>query len=356
MALIDQLQAKLQRHPKRIVFPEGNDPRILQAARQFATRRLGVPILLGDRSEIKAHAAQLDLRLDGMRLLEPDRSEDFALFLPAVRAMPRFSDCDVDGAQAILRDHNYFAALMMMHGRADAFVGGATTTASNALRPLFHVIPRQEGVNAASSMLLLDMEETKLGLNGVLLLADCGVIPEPDADQLADIAVTTADIGHHLTGQLPRVGFLSFASRPGEAAHASITRIRQAVARAREKAARRGLLAEFDGELQADAALDPGIASFKNLNDSPVAGRANVLIFPDLNAGNIASKLLLQVALARGYGQIITGLQKPCAEISRSAHAIDIFGTAILVGCQAINRQLLYGTPTQEQDNAAPTS
>jgi phosphate acetyltransferase len=345
VALIDRLTEKLQRHPKRVVFPEGSDPRILQAARSFATKRLGAPILLGDRAEIKSRAERLDIKLDGIRILEPERSEDIDMFLPMIQELPRFSQFDVDSNRARLLQKNYFAAMMIMTGRADALVSGATTQASSALRPIFQIVPLQDHVRTASSMLLLDMDEKKFGVDGALFLADCGVIPEPTEDQLADIAVTTADIAGHLTGQLPRVAMLSWATQSRrDPPPPSVARMRAAVIKARAKAALKGIAAEFDGEMQVDAALDPEVALAKGVATSPVGGQANVLVFPDLNCGNIVSKMVQIIAGARGYGQILTGLQRPCAEISRGAHAYDILGTSIIVACQAIDRHFIYGT------------
>ncbi|MFA5257304.1 MAG: phosphate acyltransferase [Opitutales bacterium] len=345
MALIDRLAEKLQRHPKRVVFPEGSDPRILQAARSFATRRLGVPILLGDRAEIKDRAERLDLRMDGIRILEPERSEDLDLFLPMIQDLPRFSQFDVDSNRARLLQKNYFAAMMLMTGRADALVSGATTQASSALRPIFQTVPLQEHVRSASSMLVLDLDNTKLGVDGALFLADCGVIPEPDQEQLADIAVTTADIAGHLTGAVPRVALLSWATKAQrDTLPPGLARVREAVKLARAKAALKGIRAEIDGEMQVDAALVPEVALVKGVEASCVGGQANVLVFPDLNCGNIVSKMVLIVSGARGYGQVLTGLTKPCAEISRGAHAYDILGTSIIVAAQAIDRHFLYGT------------
>ncbi|MFW6353406.1 MAG: phosphate acyltransferase [Verrucomicrobiota bacterium] len=342
MSLIDRLQAKLQRHPKRIVFPEGTDPRIMQAARQFATRRLGAPILLGDRAEIKQRAARLDIRLDGIRILEPERSDDFELFLPMVDAHPKLAGLSPDEKTDVLLDRHNFAALMLHSRRADALVAGATMTASSGLRSLFRMLPMREGVKSASSMLILDQENPNFGMDGLLFLADCGVIPEPDARQLADIALTTASTAYHLTNDTPRVAFLSYATRSRRPTHPSIHKIREAVELAKERASALPFEILIDGELQLDAALSPVVAEQKHVAESPVAGRANVLVFPDLNSANIASKMIQLVAGARTYGQVITGLQRPCAEISRGAHVYVILGTAVITCAQAIDRRLLF--------------
>ncbi len=341
MSLLNSLTAQLQRHPKKIVFPEGADPRIIQAARQFATWRCGMPILLGDRAEIKERAKRLDVRLDGIRIMEPGRNEDAELFLPMLENLPAYADLSLDEKMEILLDHHNFAALMLLSGKTDALIDGATVTASSGLRSLFRIIPRQPAVKTASSLLILDQENTKVGMEGILFLADCGVLPDPTSSQLADVAVSTATVVKHLTGQRPRVAFLSFASHSRRPVHDSIYKIREAVPIAEAISAARGLGADFEGELQLDTALDPVVARQKGFANGEVAGQANVLVFPDLNSGNIASKMLQVVANARTYGQIIVGLQKPCAEISRGAHVYDIVGTSIVTACQAIDTDLL---------------
>lgn len=343
-SLIESLAARLRSHPKRLVFPEGADPRVLQAARLFAREELGTPILLGDRAEIKDRATRLDLRLDHIRILEPERSEDFDLFLPIIQDLKRFSSFDIEQRREVLQDKNYFAACMLVTGRADAVVSGAGVRASSALRPLFQIVPLQAHVRSASSLLILDQENSKIGQEGLLFLADCGVIPEPTAEQLADIAVTTADLCGHLVNVLPRVAMLSFATHSRRMPHPSIARIREAISLAREKAARKGVTMEIDGELQVDAALLPEVAEQKGVAASQVGGKANVLIFPDLNSANIGAKLVQAIAKTRTYGQIITGLSRPAAEISRGAHAHDIYGSAVIVGAQAIEHRLLFGT------------
>jgi phosphate acetyltransferase len=331
MTLIQRLTEKLQRHPKRIVFPEGADPRILQAARQIITRRLGVPVLVGDRLTIKSIALKLDLNIEGMRLIEPERSDELEEFAQAFENLRKYKGMSAGEARKALLNPNYFATMMVASGAADALVSGATVAASSALRPLFQIIPKQEGVRTASSMTVLDLEEKRIGQGGVLFLADCGVIPVPTVDQLADIALTTARIAGHLTNETPRVAMLSFSTKSGSD-RPEVARMRAAADLARERARALLLPLEIDGEMQVDA------------------GRANVLIFPDLACGNIASKLVQIVSGANCYGQILTGLAKPAAEISRGASAHDIFGAAVIVGCQAIDRRLLF-TGTE-----APTS
>lgn len=342
MSLIDNLVGKLQRHPKRFVFAEGSDPRVLQAARQVVTRRMGVPVLLGERTQIKATAQRLDISLEGMRMIEPERSDEIDMFAPEYARLRENHGVSAEQARELMATNSYFATMMLAKGQVDALISGATASASSALRPLFQIIPRQDGVSTASSMLIIDMEARNVGIDGVLFMADCGVLPEPTDAQLADIAVTTANLAHHLTNTLPRVAMLSF-STSGSSNHPSLARIRSATALARKKSASLGLRIEIEGEIQVDAALDPATAITKSVGGE-VAGRANVLIFPDLNSGNIGSKLVQLLAGANGYGQIITGLSKPAAEISRGASAHDVLGAAAIVGCQATDQRLLFST------------
>jgi phosphate acetyltransferase len=343
MPLISKLSERLERHPKRVVFPEGSDPRILQAARKFASRKLGIPVLLGDRAEIKANAQQLDISLDHIRIIEPARSDDFDDFVTRFQGLCRFKGLDEKEAAEYVRDTNYFATLMLATAQADALVSGATSSASSALRPLLQIIPLHEQVKTMSSLNIFDLEDAETGRDRELFLADCAVIPDPDSQQLCDIAITTAALSYHLTNVKPRVALLSFTSKSKSSKNATVLKMKAATDLARQKAHELRIPMEIDGELQLDAALDTVVAKNKKI-ESPVAGQANVLIFPDLHASNIASKFIDYLTRARNYGPILTGLTRPAAEISRGANASDIFGTAVMVASQAIEHKLLYPT------------
>lgn len=342
MNLIETLIGKLQVHPKRFVFTDGKDARVLQAARQIVTRKMGAPLLIGDRTSIKEMAAKLDINTKGIRIMEPERSSDIDQMRDLLRAIPRFADLSDEEIQAKSIEPSVFASLLLKSNRADALVSGATTKASNALRALFQIIGTQPGVKTASSLLVIDLEEKEVGIRGALFMGDCGVIPYPDAEQLADIAITTASLAHHLTNERPKVALLSFSTY-GNPRHPSIAKVQAATALARERAAQIKLDADIDGDLQIDAALDRATAQLKKTEGSSVAGDANVLIFPDLNSGNIATKLIHLLSGANKYGQIIMGLNKPAVEISRGATAHDILGAAAIAGCQAIDHRLLFG-------------
>jgi phosphate acetyltransferase len=229
--------------------------------------------------------------------------------------------------------------MLAMH-QADGLISGSSHTTGSVLRPLFQIIKMAPEFATASSCMVMEVEDTLIGEKGVLFMADCGVIPDPTVEQLADIAVSTARLARHMLGVKPRVAMLSFSTK-GSASHPSVGKVQAATAQARRKAEQLFLEADFDGELQVDAALVPEIAERK-LHESPVAGRANVLIFPDLNSGNIASKMVRIVGHAHAYGQILLGLNRPAADVSRGSSAHDILGVAAIIGVQATNYQKLY--------------
>ncbi|MBC8189190.1 MAG: phosphate acetyltransferase [Puniceicoccaceae bacterium] len=348
MPLISKLTVRLKRHPKRVVFPEGSDPRILQAARQFASNGLGIPILLGDRAQIKANAEKLDINLERIRIIEPRRSDEWSGFVHQFQGLRRFKNLKDKDAEQYLEDTNYFATMMLATGQADALVSGATSSASSALRPILQIIPLLPEVSTMSSLNIFDLEDHDTGKDRELFLADCAVVPDPTSEQLCDIAVTTAALRYHLTNSMPYVALLSYSSKSKSSRNPTVAKMKAATEMARKKALALGIPMEIDGELQVDAALDPITAKTKKI-DGPVAGQANVLIFPDLHSANIASKLVDTLTRARNYGPILTGLSKPAAEISRGATASDIFGTAVMVASQAIDHKLLY--PTENCDD-----
>src|SRR5207237_2035087 len=218
--------------------------------------------------------------------------------------------------------------------QCDGLISGTNQSSGSVLRPLFQIIKVAPQVTTASSCMVMEVEDTRFGENGVLLMGDCGVIPDPTVEQLADIAVSTAQLARQLIGSRPRVALLSFSTK-GSARHPSVGKVQAATALAEQQAHEQGIEADFDGELQVDAALVPEIAARK-LPESKVAGNANVLIFPDLNSGNIASKLVRHIARANAYGQILLGLDRPAADVSRGSNAHDILGVAAIVGVQSI--------------------
>jgi phosphate acetyltransferase len=340
MRFISSVIEKLQRHPKRVVFPEGEEVRILQAARQFYALRLGAPIVLGDEVKIREIAASANISLDHIRVINPAKSEDLDNFAHRFFSLRKEKGMRVAEAREALLQPNYYGSMMLAMHQADGLISGASHITGSVLRPLFQIIKLVPDIRTASSCMIMEVEDSTIGEAGVLFMADCGVIPDPNVDQLADIAVSTARLARHMLGVRARVAFLSFSTK-GSASHPSVGKVQAATAQAKRKAEQMRLEADFEGELQVDAALVPEIAERK-LKESPVAGRANVLIFPDLNSGNIASKLVRLVGRANAYGQVLLGLNRPAADVSRGSSAHDILGVAAIIGVQAVDYQKLY--------------
>jgi len=340
MRFIGNIIEKLQRHPKRVVFPEGTEPRVLQAARQFQALRLGAPIVLGEPAKVQEIAEGLNITLNDIRVINPATSEDLDNFASRLFRLRRERGMRLPEAREAMLQPNYYGTMMVAMHQADGLISGASHITGSVLRPLFQIIKAAPDIATVSSCMIMEVEDSRIGEGGVLFMADCGVVPDPNVDQLADIAISTARLAHHMLGIRPRVAFLSFSTK-GSASHPSVVKVQAATAMARRKAEQLFFEADFDGEMQVDAALIPEVAERK-LHDSKVAGHANVLIFPDLNSGNIASKLVRLVGHANAYGQILLGLNRPAADASRGSSAHDILGVAAIVGVQAVDYQKLY--------------
>ncbi len=348
MKFIDSVFEKLARHPKRIVFPEGAEERVLRAAVQLAERRVVAPILLGQRDRIHKAAEHLGLDIDRLMIIEPRNSADFPRFCEHLERMSRYRRMGVKDVAEIMANPNYFGAMMVQHNHADGLVGGASVYSSALLRPLFQLIKPLPTVRSVSSAMLVEVGRAEFGHGGVLLLADCAVIPDPTVDQLASIAIESGKLARQLIGVRPRIAMLSFSTK-GSARTPATEKVAAATALARQRADAESLDFEIDGELQADTAILPELAAIK-APQSQVAGRANVLIFPDLNSANIASKLVQHLAGANSYGQILLGLSKPAAEVSRGADIDEIAGVSAIVGLQAVEYRKLYPAgPVEER-------
>jgi phosphate acetyltransferase len=340
MRFIESVFEKLRRHPQRVVFPEGAEPRVMRAAARFVKLQLGAPVLLGSRAEIEKCAVQEKISLDHVGIIEPATSSELSNFCRRLEKLKRYRDLGPKQSEEIMVNPNYFGAMMVQYGQVDALVTGARETAGSSLRPLLQLIKPLPDSPTISSCMMLDLSNKRYGEKGVMFFADCAVIPEPTVEQLATIAVQTGSTCRQLTGIKPRVAMLSFSTK-GSAKLPQAEKIAAATALARQKIEEQRLEIEIDGELQADAALLPELGRRK-APSSLVAGQANVLIFPDLNAGNIAVKLVQYLAGAETYGQLLLGLSKPCADLSRGASEDDILGVAAILGLQAIEYRRLY--------------
>jgi phosphate acetyltransferase len=291
-------------------------------------------------------AAANEISLDHVAVVDPQSSSEMPRFLQLAGSLERYRGLSAGDLRNSLSTPNYFAAMMLQNGLVDGLVGGVSTYSGSLFRPLLQLIKPLPHASVVSSAMIVELPRREFGDEGVLFFADCGVVPEPTVSQLASIGVQTGLLARQVFGSRPRIAFLSFSTH-GSSSHPAVSKMAAAAALARQLAMQisgsAGLddLMEIDGELQADTAIVPSIARIKS-SESMVAGRANVLIFPDLNSGNIAAKLVHHLSGARVYGQIITGLMRPAAELSRGTLSEDIAAVAAIIGLQAVEYRKLY--------------
>lgn len=335
--LLDQLR----RHPKRVVFTEGEDLRVIRAAARLVAEEVVVPILLGNKDRIRALAAKHDISLKFINIIDPPLASDFGLFCKRVENMARYRTMQIgDPAEIVARPH-YFGALMVQYGQADAIVGGNQALPAAYFRALLHTIKPMPGVPKIFGVTILTGAHLKhLGGSGILFMADCGLIPNPDVSELAAIALETGKLARHFLGRKAFVAMLSHSTK-GTANTPDARRMIAAAALAQAEALRQFLDISIEGEMQADVALDPAAAEIK-LPAAEVRPTADVLVFPSLDAAHISLKLLQHVAGAQNYGQLILGLSRPAAQVPRTASVETIFGTAAAVAVEAIKFHQLY--------------
>jgi len=331
MNLIDEIIARAKSDKQRIVLPEGTEERTLKAADRLIGDGVADIILLGNPDEIISLAEGLDLKnIYQATIINPVTHEKRQDYTDLLLELRRSKGLTPEKAAQLVVDPLYYACLMIKAGDADGEIAGAQNTTGNVLRPALQIIKTAPGINCVSGAFLMFTDNKSFGKDGVLLFADCAVIPDPSASELAQIAVVTAQLARSLLNVEPQVAMLSFSTK-GSATHEKIDKITEATRIAKEMAP--DLL--IDGELQADAALIEKVATQK-AKGSPVAGRANVLVFPSVESGNIAYKLVQRIAGIEAVGPILQGMAAPVNDLSRGCSVDDVYTMVAIAANQSI--------------------
>jgi len=314
---------------KTIVLPEGNEPRTLKAAEIIKEKGLAKVILVGSENEIRKTAAAEQVDINRVQIVEPAKSEWFNDFVKTFYELRKHKGMDIETAQKIMKDEIYFATMMVHKGYADGLVSGAVHSTGDTIRPALQIIKTKPGIRTVSSSFVMLVPDCELGCSGRFVFADCAVNIDPDENQLAEIAISSAETAKVLCGMEPKVAMLSFSTN-GSAKHLFVDKVAKAVKIVKEQAPD----LKVGGEIQADAALVASVGKTK-CPGSQIAGEANVLVFPDLQSGNIGYKLVQRLAKAEAIGPFLQGIAKPVNDLSRGCSVADIVNVVAITTVQA---------------------
>lgn len=329
MDLIAHIHQKAKKDIKTIILPEGLDMRIIQAAAIITREKLANIILLGNQEEIRQQALEISENIDSVTVIDPNASHLNAEFADLLFEMRKHKGLTKEQAIKLAKDPLYFAALGVQANKADGYVAGAINTTGDVLRPALQIIKTAPGITVVSGAFIMILPDKEFGANGLLVLADCAVNPNPTAQQLAEIAYLTTNTARDIGGIEPKVAMLSFSTK-GSAQHELVEKVIKATRLAQARFAN----IIIDGEMQLDAAIIPEVGKYK-APGSLVAGQANVLIFPDLQSGNIGYKLIERIGKGIAIGPILQGMAKPVNDLSRGCCVEDIVNLTALTAVQA---------------------
>lgn len=335
MTLFERLAQKAAAHPQRLVLPEGTEPRTLQAADKIIAEGLAIVTLIGKKDEILAKAAELNLtNIEKANMVDPDDREFTEPYAQLFHELRKKKGVSLEDARYTVKNPLYLGCLMIKNGDADCQVAGALSTTGNVLRAAFQVLKTKPGISVVSgAFIMLLPEHLPYGTDHMLIFADCAVVPDPTAEELAQIAVSTAATAKNIAGIDPVVAMLSFSTK-GSANHERVDKVIKATELVHEM----DPSLKVDGEMQSDAAIVPSVGEAK-APGSAVAGHANTLVFPSLEVGNIAYKLVQRLAGAGAVGPILQGLAAPVNDLSRGCLVDDIYKTIIVTCNQAIGEK-----------------
>ena len=329
MSVLDSIKEKAKADVKHILLPEGSEERTVQAARIITDEKIAKVTLLGDEEEIKKVAEKFNVCLCGIDIINPLTDPDFEHYANGFYELRKAKGMTPEKARETIKNTLFYACMMIKEGKADGMVSGAINTTGNTLRPGLQIIKMAKGINTISSCFIMEIPNKEYGDNGLMLFGDCAININPNPDELATIAIATANTAKTLLGMDPKVAMLSFSTK-GSAKHENVDKVTAALAKVKELAPD----LDVDGELQADAAMVPKVAALK-APGSKVAGHANVLIFPDLQAGNIGYKLVQRLAGAEAVGPVSQGFAKPINDLSRGCSIADIVSVVAITAVQA---------------------
>jgi phosphate acetyltransferase len=329
MELMNSFYERAKKLNKTILFPEGTEPRTIKAVSEIARTGLARPILLGEKSQVEAKAAAEGVSLEGVAIIDPPKHPGFEEYAKKFYEMRKAKGMTIEKAYETMKDPIYFATMLIQLNEADGLVSGAEHSTAHTIRPALQIIKTQPGISVVSGCFIMIVPNSTYGDNGLFVFADCAVNPDPTSEQLAEIAIASADTARNLCGMNPRVAMLSFSTKKS-AEHPNVDKVIKAFEIAKSKAPN----LEIDGELQADAALVASVGQ-KKCPGSTVAGKANVLVFPDLQSGNIGYKLVERLAKAHAIGPFLQGLNKPVNDLSRGCSVQDIIDVTAVTAIQA---------------------